>query len=149
MPAVARRARTRIMSPFKAIADRGRLYRSPVVPAGWALYNGVWIGVMGAFGVTALPLWIYSCAVSLTVALAGALTISCVHHKGGAKRRYAITARSDAGLYAALTIAFAGLWVIQGAWWAPLSAVMFVLTLSMTAKDMKVRHRALRRGGPA
>ncbi len=118
-----------------------------LVPAGWAAYNAIWlateggldIGRKGGVGVN-WPIWLYSGSIAVTVLFAFFIVVSRWRHPLEPRQR-PVSLRGDAGLCGAMGVAFGGLAVVFGSWWAPFSLVMLVMAIWLAVKDASARHR--------
>lgn len=112
-----------------------------IVPAGWALYNGMWFCVMAGFGGNADMMWLYGGSIALTELFAGAVSMSKFLHPGDV-RHYVLPTRGEAGLLGAVALLFAAVAIAFGIWFWPLCAVSLVLAGWAVVRDHLERHRS-------
>lgn len=114
-----------------------------LVPAGWALYNGMWMAVEGGFDASARtgvgstwPLYLYGGAIAIVFVFAALVTMSRWRHPLE-PRTHPFAPRGDAALYGALGAFFGGIAVVWGMWWMPLCGVSLALATWMAVKDLR------------
>lgn len=100
---------------------------SAKVPALWALFNGVLMGVAGALGAKPTILYLYGGAIAITELYAAAVFVSERAHPLG-PRQYAVRGSTGAALWLALTCAFGALAGGYGLWFAPLAGATLIIT---------------------
>jgi hypothetical protein len=110
-----------------------------VVPAGWGVYNGLWLVVMAGMGGTAVNLWLYAGAVTITMLFACCLVLSRWRHQLEASR-FPVGLRGEASGIAAGGIAIVGLGFVFGAWFFPLGGAFVLWGAALVLMDSKSRH---------
>lgn len=111
-----------------------------LVPALWALYNGMWLLLLAIFGGSAVILWLYGGAMAIVEGIAAMMVVSGWRHPL-AERSYQVPARGEVGILAASGCLLVGLGFVFGSWFFPLGGVTLFLAVIQIGKDIRTRRR--------